>query len=145
MASCSLGPATAGLLERSLLALEERAPASSLALGSLPPRERDAAHRVLACSDFVARSLLSRDGLLPELIADGSLKASRSLDDYRRQVEEVAIAAAGEEAPFMAGLRRLRQKEMVRIAWRDLAGDATTEQTLLEASWFAEAAIAGAT
>jgi glutamate-ammonia-ligase adenylyltransferase len=39
----------------------------------------------------------------------------------------------------------LRQREMLRIAWRDLACGASVEQTLLEASAFAEAAIACAT
>jgi glutamate-ammonia-ligase adenylyltransferase len=138
-------PAIEQALQQTLQALAERAPDAHAVLQGLPPSRRAAADRVLACSDFVARSLMGRGGLLAEMLADDSLDASRSLADYQRFVADVATAAGGEEAPYMAGLRRLRQKEMVRIAWRDLVGDASTEQTLLEASWFAEAAIAGAT
>ena len=41
----------------------------------------------------------------------------------------------------MAALRRWRTREMVRIAWRDLAGFATISETLLEQSAFAQSAI----
>ncbi|MEY4762361.1 MAG: hypothetical protein RLZZ200_2217, partial [Pseudomonadota bacterium] len=138
-------PAVDGILQRALAMLEERAPASSAALRGLSPPRLDAAQRALAGSDFILRTLSSRETLLPDLLAEGGLERDRSLAEYRDLVATVAESAGGEEAPYMAGLRRLRQREMVRIAWRDLAGDASTEQTLLEASWFAEAAIVGAT
>jgi [glutamine synthetase] adenylyltransferase / [glutamine synthetase]-adenylyl-L-tyrosine phosphorylase len=138
-------PELAGLLQRKLVALEERAPAAHRALCALPEPRRARALRVLLCSDFAARALIGQEGLLESLLADGSLDTTRRLADYQQQVADVARAAAGEEAAFMAGLRRLRQREMLRIAWRDLAGDASVEQTLLETSWFAESAIACAT
>jgi glutamate-ammonia-ligase adenylyltransferase len=50
-----------------------------------------------------------------------------------------AIAAG--DAEFLAGLRRWRRREMVRIAWRDLAGWSGLEGTLAELSKFADAAI----
>ena len=43
----------------------------------------------------------------------------------------------------MAALRRQREREMVRIAWRDLAGSAAVAEILAETSAFADAAIAG--
>ena len=42
----------------------------------------------------------------------------------------------------MAALRQQRQREMVRIAWRDLAGSAPVADILAETSAFADAAIA---
>ena len=42
---------------------------------------------------------------------------------------------------LMAALRRWRTREMVRIAWRDLAGFATIDETLREQSAFAQSAI----
>ena len=140
-----MSPDVDGLLQRALATLAECAPATCAALRALSPEQQAAAYRTLAGSDFILRTLLGRDALLPELLAEGSLARGRSLDEYRAMVGVVSETAGGEEAPYMAGLRRLRQREMLRIAWRDLAGDATTEQTLLEASWFAESAIAGAT
>src|SRR5690606_30848872 len=46
---------------------------------------------------------------------------------------------------FMAALRHHRLREMLRIAWRDLAGWATLAETLAETSDFADAAISIAT
>ena len=48
------------------------------------------------------------------------------------------------EAYAMSELRHWRRREMVRIAWRDLAGWATLEETLAELSAFADAAIGAA-
>ncbi len=45
----------------------------------------------------------------------------------------------------MSSLRRLRLREMVRIAWRDLAGRASLDATLRETSSFADETIRGAT
>ena len=45
------------------------------------------------------------------------------------------------EAQFLADLRGWRRREMVRIAWRDLAGWADLEETLSELTGFADAAI----
>jgi len=133
------------LVDRHLATLGERAPAAQAALMQAGPQRQAAARRVLACSDFVARAITVREDLLPGLLADGSLDQPRSLGAYQALVAGLADAAGGDEAGYGAGLRRLRQRELVRIAWRDLVGDADVEQTLLEASWFAEAVIAGAT
>jgi [glutamine synthetase] adenylyltransferase / [glutamine synthetase]-adenylyl-L-tyrosine phosphorylase len=66
--------------------------------------------------------------------------------DMARQVAPSASAVATApallpEAEAIAALRRWRKREMVRIAWRDLAGWATLEETLTDLSAFADAAI----
>ncbi len=46
-----------------------------------------------------------------------------------------------DEPTLLAALRRLRRREMVRIAWRDLAGRAELEETVLDLSMFADAVL----
>jgi glutamate-ammonia-ligase adenylyltransferase len=96
--------------------------------------------RVFACSDFVA-SCAERDPAMLE-----SLAVSGELDRPRRdrEMDDAAAALVGlheDEAGFMAGLRALRRRELVRIAWRDLTGRARLAETLLELSALADAAI----
>ena len=134
-------PELSALLQRQIATLREHMPVAAAVLDAAPEARRDAAARVLLGSDFVARSLGVRDALLQGLLEDGSLDLPRSLADYQRLLAELTAACEGDEPAYMAGLRRLRQREYVRIAWRDLAGDADVEQTLRETSWFAEAAI----
>ncbi len=103
--------------------------------------------RVWAASDFVAEACLSEPALLDDLTASGDLFIAAAPGDY-----EAAVAAAlariepGADEPeaLAQALRRLRRREMVRIAWRDLAGWTTLEQTLIETSALAEALIDGA-
>jgi glutamate-ammonia-ligase adenylyltransferase len=105
---------------------------------------REALPAVLLASDFVGSSL-QRDASLGEwLVGDGA-----ALDRPLAPGEMTArlTAAVGGEpdlAGFMAALRRQRTREMVRIAWRDLADLATVTETLADTSAFADAAIAAA-
>ena len=96
--------------------------------------------QVWACSDFVARAMIRRPTLLDELHAEG-FETKRSPDDYQQCVTQTISAAEPTEEGLMHALRLLRQKEMVRIAWRDLAGLADVEQVLRELSDLAEAII----
>ena len=60
--------------------------------------------------------------------------------------EQAAALLAGDpdEPRFMDALRRLRRHELVRIAWRDLAGAAPLAEVLRDLSELADAAIATA-
>ncbi|MEP7313671.1 MAG: bifunctional [glutamate--ammonia ligase]-adenylyl-L-tyrosine phosphorylase/[glutamate--ammonia-ligase] adenylyltransferase [Pseudomonadota bacterium] len=140
-----MSPALQEWLRARLGAFAERAPQSQAALDAASPTLRTAASRVLLGSDFVARSITRHDDLLPGLIADGSLDVARDLATYEALVAQVSVNAGGDEAAFMAALRRLRQREFVRITWRDLSGDADVDTTLAELSWFAEAVLGEAT
>ncbi|HEU4517074.1 MAG TPA: hypothetical protein VFR77_07195, partial [Steroidobacteraceae bacterium] len=87
---------------------------------------------VLAASRFVAESLEREPGLLAALEGDGVLARPRAPGE----IAAIAAAAADgtDEPSFMQALRRLRRHELVRIAWRDLAGAATLAETLAELS-----------
>jgi len=91
----------------------------------------DTAVKILVCSPFITNSL-QRD---PELI--GSLQTGESPEE-RLQHLLASIDMSLDEAGFMQALRRLRSREMVRIAWRDLAGLADLEEVLQSLSALAD-------
>jgi glutamate-ammonia-ligase adenylyltransferase len=109
--------------------------------GSVLPEEEVIA--VFACSEFVAEGAQRDPGLLASLVTGAELDRPRRAGE----LEAVAMALAQEEADetsFMAALRRLRRRELVRIAWRDLARAAPLPETLSELSGLADAAIRAA-
>ncbi len=120
--------------ERAFTSLEERAPATAMLLKNAPAELLQSARQVFAASDFVVDALARDEQLLSSLLS----QASRRLD------AALPLPLLGNEAEFMAGLRRWRQAELTRIAWRDLAGWATLPETLLELSKAADAAICAA-
>ena len=105
------------------------------------PALADAAPRVWAASEFVAaHSLRSRDAL-----------RALALAARRRWTPGELLAGAADllegstdEAAAMQRLRSFRRAEMLRIAWRDLAGWAVLEETLGHLSELAEVCIRAA-
>ncbi|MBT8129913.1 MAG: bifunctional glutamine synthetase adenylyltransferase/deadenyltransferase, partial [Gammaproteobacteria bacterium] len=96
--------------------------------------------KVWACSEFVARLCIRRPEMVVELIDEG-LETARSPDDYQQRVAAAIAGADATDEGLMRALRLLRQKEMVRIAWRDLTGLADVEHILHELSDLAVAVI----
>jgi glutamate-ammonia-ligase adenylyltransferase len=95
---------------------------------------------ICAWSQFVARSCIRHPDLLADLIATGDTKRSYGPDDYRRLARAYAKDAQDDD-DLGKRLRRLRKREMVRIAWRDLAGWADLEETMGDLSCLAEACL----
>ncbi|RMG30667.1 MAG: bifunctional [glutamate--ammonia ligase]-adenylyl-L-tyrosine phosphorylase/[glutamate--ammonia-ligase] adenylyltransferase [Gammaproteobacteria bacterium] len=96
--------------------------------------------RVFALSPFVFGRCVRDPGLLPGLLADGDLLADRAEGAVEHALAR-RLAGVSEEADLRRALRRFRNREMVRIAWRDLAGWAPLEETLLDLSDLAEACV----
>ena len=96
--------------------------------------------RIWACSEFVARTCIRKPEVLNRLVAEG-FEQGRALQDYGQQVAAAIEQAGSAEEELMRLLRQLRQQEMMRIAWRDLAGLADVETVLHELSDLAEAVI----
>lgn len=94
---------------------------------------------VLALSDFVA-SCLNRE---PALFAQWQDSGELCSEDRIAVIQErfVQIASLPNETEVLAALRRLRMREMALIAWRDIAGLATVEETIAHLSCVAQAAI----
>jgi len=105
-----------------------------------PQAELSVLGKIWACSEYVARQCIRRPRMVDELVTEG-FEAGRSADDYQQLVAQAIAAAEPTDEGLMKALRLLRQKEMVRIAWRDLAGFAEVEPVLHELSDFAEAVI----
>jgi glutamate-ammonia-ligase adenylyltransferase len=98
--------------------------------------------RVWACSDFVARACVRDPPLLTGLFESGELERPRHPGDIANHLQQ-ALADVANEDRLNGALRRWRRREMVRIAWRDLAGVADLAETLAELSELAEVAVAG--
>jgi glutamate-ammonia-ligase adenylyltransferase len=106
------------------------------AVEAAPASIRESLPFVFAASDFVSQSCTRDNRLLPELLASHDLQRKLSAADF------TARAPRSEGEPqFLEDLRKWRRREMVRIAWRDLAGWAHLEETLADLTAFADAAI----
>ena len=106
-----------------------------------PPEWAAEAAHVCACSEFVGESFARDATLWQDLACGEALKNLRS-DGGRACWPDRAMPDVGDAEPvWQSWLRRWRRREMVRIAWRDLAGHASVEETLADLSAFADDAI----
>ena len=92
---------------------------------------------VFAFSEFVAASCTRDPAVLIDLIDSGDLRGRRQPDYYDHKLK-ACLAEAGDEDSLMRLLRRCRRRELVRIAWRDLAGWANLAETIADLSAFAD-------
>ena len=109
-------------------------------LDSATPAVRESFVRVWGASEFVASSCVRDPELLASLLASGDLTERRA-GPARVEAAFGPLEAISDEAIFMRELRRVRRRELVRVAWRDLAGWAEVPETLADLSAAADAAI----
>jgi len=110
-------------------------------IDKLPTAWRANAAHVLSCSEFVAESFARDAELVADLERNEALRSSRLAQGASCWPQGVALAPTADEATAQRWLRLWRRREMVRIAWRDLAGLATLEETLADLSAFADDAV----
>ena len=96
--------------------------------------------RVWAGSDFVAEACARAPEVLLELLASGDLLSDYAADEWAHKLQ-TACAEAPDEVALGAVLRRLRRREMLRIAWRDLAGWAELGEISADLSALASACL----
>ncbi len=113
-----------------------------LEVDDLPDSEllRQSLPAVWACSPFVARSCLRDHALLQDLVSSGDLETPYDADTLYRSLMARTVDLEDVET-LDRELRRFRNREMVRIAWRDLAGWVSLDETLFDLSRLAEACI----
>ncbi|MGH8139623.1 MAG: bifunctional [glutamate--ammonia ligase]-adenylyl-L-tyrosine phosphorylase/[glutamate--ammonia-ligase] adenylyltransferase [Steroidobacteraceae bacterium] len=116
-------------------------PLAAAALEAATAAVRASLPLVFAASEFVAQSCIRDAKLLSDLIARSDLQRRLSAPELAARVPAPPQDAAAPDVQMLADLRRWRRRELVRIAWRDLAGWASLEETLAELSCFADAAI----
>jgi glutamate-ammonia-ligase adenylyltransferase len=109
----------------------------------LPEAVRVTLPQVWACSLFVAQHCLRDRGLLSGLCSRGDLERRYPAAEYA-QLLQADTAGIEDEAALMSVLRRRRNREMVRIAWRDLAGWADLDETMGDLTRLADAATSAA-
>lgn len=128
------------LLQRSIESLQENQ-AAAAALATAPAAVRESLPMVFAASDFVAQSCARDATLLANLLAREDLQRSLAPADFAIRAPTLGIEANASEQQALSALRSWRRHEMVRIAWRDLAGWADLAETLSDLSAMADAAI----
>ena len=94
--------------------------------------------KVWCSSEFVAESCTRKPELLVDLVNSGDLENLYTDQTYQTKLANLEIA---NEADLMTKLRQFRCREMVRIAWRDLAGWADLSEILMDLSQLADACI----
>ena len=95
---------------------------------------------VVCASDYVAGQLQRKPELLVELAQSQDLWQSYGVNTYCEKLAQAVVAIESEEALSVA-LRRFRQREMVRIIWRDVNGLAAFQETAHDLSRLADACI----
>ncbi len=96
--------------------------------------------RVWACSDFVAQACLRNTEVFVDLVASGDLFRTYERYELASSIKE-DLKDCTDESSLALALRKRRQREMVRLAWRDLAGWASLEEVTQTLSDLADACI----
>jgi [glutamine synthetase] adenylyltransferase / [glutamine synthetase]-adenylyl-L-tyrosine phosphorylase len=98
--------------------------------------------KIWACSDFVPTLCARYPDIWLDLVATDLLNQDINLKAYQSELESLLQpTVANNDFAIMQVLRRFRQKHMLRIAWRDLANLADTQQTLRNLTDLAEACV----
>ncbi len=98
----------------------------------------DSILRVWGCSSFVADHCIRSTALIDDLVSSGNLFSANCRQDYANHLQQLTIDS---EVTLMRALRQFRCREMVRIAWRDLAGWSDLDETLHDLTELAEVCI----
>ena len=97
--------------------------------------------RVWGFSEFAADLCVSQPPILVDLVESNDLFRRYPEGFYASNLRHKLDHIDSEQALYQC-LRRYRYREMLRIAWRDLCGDADLIQTMLDLSSLADACIA---
>ena len=135
----SLPPLAA--LPAPLQALAERA--ATLLPADWPAPRAEALRRLCALSDFVFEQAVRDPGLLPALGASGELERRFAAGELRAQLQALLQGCADEDE-LGRRLRRFRNRQQLRIIWRDLTRQADLGETCGDLSDLADACIDGA-
>ncbi len=112
----------------------------SLASVTLAENEITALTKVVVGSDFVVEQFISKPTLLSELLSENGLFEPYSQAQYAQTLAKL-IADVDDQAALEKQLRVFRQREMVRLIWRDLNRSADTLATIKELSALADTCV----
>ncbi len=95
---------------------------------------------VFSFSDFVSKSCIRDPEMLTDLLDSQDLLRQYNKGEYQNKLK-TALLEADEDEKLGSILRRVRHREMVRIAWRDLARWANLSETMGDLSAFADSCL----
>ena len=94
--------------------------------------------KVWCCSLFVAENCLQSPALINNLVSSDDLFSAERRQNYSDFLQSFTVDSV---KTLMIVLRQFRCREMVRIAWRDLAGWSDLDETLSDLTELAEVCI----
>ncbi|UTW09502.1 bifunctional [glutamate--ammonia ligase]-adenylyl-L-tyrosine phosphorylase/[glutamate--ammonia-ligase] adenylyltransferase [Pseudomonas benzenivorans] len=121
-------------------ALADLGDAAVVRFDAWPQVRREAWKRAAAASDFVAQQALRDPQMLLELAESGELERSLSAGELRDQLV-AALQDCADEDELGLRLRRFRNRQQLRIIWRDVARQADLVETCRDLSDLADACI----
>jgi len=108
--------------------------------GELSEAVSNSLPRVWACSEVSARLCIRTPEVLFDLDRSGDLLRSYSDEEYRSRID-TALVDVTDEVTLAKVLRRFRQREWLRIVWRDIAGWAELAEVTRDLSNLATACV----
>jgi len=96
--------------------------------------------KVWASSEFVAQLCVRQPSLLEDLLTSGDLIREYEQGVYREALSQ-KLATIDDANNLGHMLRQHRQREMMRIAWRDISGLSKVNETMRDLSELADASI----
>ena len=114
--------------------------AGQRALGAWPAQRLAALERVLGASDFVAEQAARNPQALLELAASGELERRLGEGELRAQLAQT-LDGCDSDDELARRLRRFRNRQQVRIIWRDVTRQADLAETCADLSTLADASI----
>ena len=100
----------------------------------------EALKKAFAFSDFVFKSCTRYPGLLKDLLQNGGIQRKFNIGEVHEKLRSFLADVKDSEA-LSRRLRRFRRRQMVRIAVRDLSGQADLSETMTDLSALADACI----
>ncbi|HEX2583638.1 MAG TPA: bifunctional [glutamate--ammonia ligase]-adenylyl-L-tyrosine phosphorylase/[glutamate--ammonia-ligase] adenylyltransferase, partial [Steroidobacteraceae bacterium] len=137
-----LPEALATRVTQQLSELKERAAPQLIEALSLPDIEQSLP-LVWASSEFVMNNCVRNGSFLPSLIHKAQLRQSLNGAALNELLDK-HVATATDDAEFQSALRQFRHLHLARIAWRDIAGWAALNETLLDLSNLADVCVQSA-
>jgi len=95
---------------------------------------------VLACSEYVLHWCRRRPEWIADLVSSGDMQRAYTQGDMQAGLCS-RLNGVSDEKQLSSRLRQFRQREMLRIIWRDLAGWAELEETMRDLSGLADACV----
>ncbi|MFL0796272.1 MAG: bifunctional [glutamate--ammonia ligase]-adenylyl-L-tyrosine phosphorylase/[glutamate--ammonia-ligase] adenylyltransferase [Cellvibrionaceae bacterium] len=128
---------------KAVSALKENAPELFSLLNSKASQSEEFKHcweKAFVGSEYIVRQCDQIPDVVAELIESGDLFSAYDKETYRNRLSEILLAMDAEE-DLLKQLRLFRQREMVRLYWRDLSRLADMAETTRDVSLLAEATV----